>query len=820
MTSTRRIRPILSLTLSLLLILWFAAAVTSPAMAQGTTNPSRITQAIDEGKTIQLSRNTRPEANANNDRGPVSDAWNADHVLLVLQRSPAQERKVEKFIDQLNDRNSPNFHKWLTAEEFGEKFGVAEQDVKTVTNWLESHGFTINQAYSSRMLIDFSGTAGQIREAFHTSIHQLDVNGKMHFANMSDPMIPDALAPVVKGIASLHDFMPHPMYKVKPDYTFAGCTSSADFPTEPGSCYAITPQDDAVIYSLNPLWAAGFTGAGQTIAVVEDTDTYDTTGATSEWTEFRSNFGLSGYPGTYTEVHPGCTDPSYNADDGEAAIDVEMATAFAPGAAVELISCAGGSVTFGGQIALANLLTTCGTSCPGVVSVSYGVCEAVNGNGGNQLFFNTYEQAAAQGVSVFGATGDEGASGCGNEFGVQYALTSLGVSGWTETPYNVAVGGTDFEDVYNAKEASTPLSTYWGSNSSTFGAAKSYIPEIPWNESCASVLISEYVNNTFAPYGSGSTCNKSPYDTTASYLTLGAGSGGASNCATGSAGINTYSYLITQPECQGWPKPTWQSGSSLTGGKAVYGVPNDGVRDIPDVSLFASSGVWGHYQTVCWNDPSQTSAGATANCTGAPSTWSGFGGTSVASPAMAGIQAIVNQKTAENWGNPNPIYYQIAQNEYGTRGGSFLGSSCNSSGSGGPASGCAFNDVTQGDIDLACEYNGTLEDAHCYPGGLSPTYNSGIYGVASTDVVTGATVLWGGSGYTSAPTCVIAGPSNVNPYKSPTGTTLYAGGSQATCTATISASSATTTAVWTIIVESTSSATDKLYLTNVPLGGS
>src|SRR5262249_54024213 len=157
-------------------------------------------------------------------------------------------------------------------------------------------------------------------------------------------------------------------------------------------------------------------------------------------------------------------------------------------------------------------------------------------------------------------------------------------------------------------------------------------------------------------------------------------------------------------------------------------------------------------------DPSQTSGGAAA-CTGAPSGWSGFGGTSVSSPTMAAIQALVNQKTGQAWGNPLPYYYQIAQNEYGVSGGSFQGSSCNASGAGGPASGCVFHDVTQGDIDAACEYNGSAAQAHCYPAGLSPTFGSNIYGVASTDVITAATVINGGTGYTSAPTCAIAGPT-------------------------------------------------------------
>ena len=804
----------------------FAATPARPLHPLHPTSsvPSRITQVIDENNLVTLPRNTRPEASPANDRGPLPDAFDVDHMLLLLQRSPEQEKELERFIDSLNDRNSPNFHKWLSAEEFGERFGVSPDDINTVTGWLQSQGFRVNQVYTSGMLIDFSGPAASLRKGFHTDLHNLQVKGESHIANMNDPMIPAALAPVVKGIASLNDFRPHASYKPKPNYTFAACASDASSPTEPGTCYAVTPQDDAVIYNLNALWSNGITGAGQTIAVVEDTDTYN---GSADWTTYTTTFGLSGYGGTYTQVHPGgCADPGATADDGEAAIDVEMAATFAPGAAIENIACPSGTLTFGGQIALANLLNAAGPY-PGVVSVSYGVCEAVNGNGGNQLFYNTYQQAAAQGVTVFGATGDEGSAGCGNEFGLDYTLTSLGVSGWTETPYNVAVGGTDFEDVYNAKIANSaeggstiPLSTYWSaSNSATFGSALSYVPEMPWNDSCADTLISEYVTGSFQTYGSGHICNTSPYDTTASYISLGAASGGASNCATGAAGLTTYEYLISQPECQGWPKPSYQTGATLSGGKAVYGQPSDGARDIPDVSLFAANGSWGHFQTVCWSDPSQTSGGAATCTAGNPSAWSGFGGTSVASPSMAGIQALVNQKTGQNWGiGALTNYYQIGQNEYGTAGGSFLGSGCNSSGAGGPGSGCTFNDVTQGDIDLACENNGTLSLSQCYPGGLTVSYNSGVYGVASTDNVTAATVLWGGTGYTTAPTCTIAGPSNNNPYTSSANGTLWAGGTQAHCTATVSAS--TTNSVWSIVVESTSAATDVLYITNVPLGGS
>ncbi len=342
-----------------------------------------------------------------------------------------------------------------------------------------------------------------------------------------------------------------------------------------------------------------------------------------------------------------------------------------------------------------------------------------------------------------------------------------------------------------------PLSTYWNQTSPSaapYVSALSYIPEIPWNNSCASPLLSIVATGSPVGYGSTGTCNTAPFNTTSSYLDQSAvgGAGGASSCATGYFGTGENTDYSSQPGCQGYPKPSFQTGAALSGGQAVYGMNNDGVRDIPDVAMFASNGPWGHFETVCWSDPSQTSGGATS-CSGAPSTWAGFGGTSVATPTMAAIQALINQQTGEKWGNPLSIYYQIGQNEYGTAGGTFQGSACNSSGSGGPASGCAFNDITQGDISEACKDDGTTVKYHCY-------LPSGTYGVGSTDVISGASVINGGSGYTSTPTCTVAGPTNSNPEYSPTtGATLWAGGTQATCTATVSSS--TTTAKWTATFE-------------------
>src|SRR6266851_954691 len=110
-----------------------------------------------------------------------------EHMLLQLKRSPERELALQQFLDELQSKSSANFHHWVSAQEFGERFGLAKSDLEAVTNWLESHGFHVNVVYPSGMLIDFSGTAGQVRSAFQTEIHNLEVKGEKHVGNMSDP---------------------------------------------------------------------------------------------------------------------------------------------------------------------------------------------------------------------------------------------------------------------------------------------------------------------------------------------------------------------------------------------------------------------------------------------------------------------------------------------------------------------------------------------------------------------------------------------------------------------------------------------------------
>lgn len=668
--------------------LGFACAGASADAAQPTP---RVAAKVDEAKLVTLAGNVRPEATAANDLGAVADAMPLEHLQLLLQRSPEQERALAGAIDALHDPNSPTFHHWLSAEQFGAQYGVARADIDTVADWLSTRGFKINQVHANGLTIDFSGTAGAVRGAFHTEIHRLAVKGARHFANMSDPQIPAALAPVVKGVVSLNDFHPRAMIRRTQQAKFARQDAASNSGTN------LAPADLATIYNFNPVFAAGNTGQGQTIAVVEDTDIY----SAHDWTTFRNQLGLSGYTSaSLVQVHPApksgannCADPGISDNAIEAEVDAEWASAAAPGAKILVAACADTSTVFGGLIAVQNLINA-NVPPPSIISMSYGECEAALGTAGNAAYAAAYQQAVAEGVSIFVSSGDDGAASC--DAGQNGAYNGISVNGFASTAYNVAVGGTDFSDT-----SSKTTSTYWGGN----GAALSYVPEIPWNNSCASSVLLNYLGQT-AAYGSSGFCN-TIFALQFSLDGTTAGSGGPSNCASGAPSLDGNGYVSAPGSCVGAAKPSWQTG--------VFGLPNDGVRDLPDLSMFASNGtLWGHAYVECYSDI----ANGGSPCTGTPDNWTLIGGTSISAPILAGVQALINQKTGSAQGNPNYVYYRLAAKEYGTSG----SANCNSSS--GAGAGCIFYDVTQGDIVVDCF------GFDCY--GASGTTSGFRYGVLST----------------------------------------------------------------------------------------
>jgi hypothetical protein len=665
---------------------------------------------------VALPGSVHPLANAVNDVGPVDDALPLEHLQLVLKRSPEREAALDALIDQLHDPKSPSFHQWLTPQEFADSFGVPSDDVAAVSGWMQSHGLRVDRVAPSRMFIEFSGSAGTVSKTFRTSIHRLNVQGALHFSNMSDPLIPAALTDVVVGVHALHDFMPQPQHidigKVKRDgksgrWEFDG--SQPSFTVSGGTYYAVAPPDFATIYNLNPLFSANNTGAGQTIAVIENTNILHP----SDVSSFRQSFGLP--PGTFSQIHPGgCTDPGVNRNEGEAALDAEWAGAAAPGANIVLASCADSAV-FGGLTAIQNLVNSCNP--PPIISLSYGECETGLQPAGNASFAQAYKQAAAEGISVFVSSGDEGAASCDtNNPMPPYSQLGISVNGMASTPYNVAVGGTDFIDTYESHNGGPALSTYWqASNSMSFGSAKSYIPETPWNSSCASQLISKY-NGFTVPYGPSGFCSSLPNGN--GLLNIISGSGGPSN---------TYS------------QPSWQTGvPGLPTASGEFTVNGQAPRALPDISLFAANGAWGHFYVYCMTD-TNPGQGGVSSCNFSNTNYVlAAGGTSFSAPALAGIQALVNQKTGSRQGNPNSVYYSMAASSLGDSG------TCNSDrgepdASTLPPPACVFNDVTVGDMAVPCRGSawtmGTLTgDCYGYSshggtnyGALSPTPSGSPY---------------------------------------------------------------------------------------------
>lgn len=651
----------------------------APLVAQ--TAPTLITEPVNNTQLVILAANTRPEANATNDRGRVSDDFPMSHLQLVLQRSPERARAAADFVDQLYNPNSPNYHQWLTTQQIADRFGASDQDIATLASWLQANGFTVDSVLPTKLEIEFSGTAANVRSAFHTDIHRLSVDGQSHYANMSDPQLPGALSAAVAGVLFLHDFEPRPLAQKRME--------DPDFRSSTGR-NLVTPSDLDVIYNLSPAFAAGLTGLNQTIYVAEDGDIYNL----DDWSVFRKVMGLARpYPhATLTQIHPAgatCADPGVNSAADEVALDVEYSSAAAPNAAIVISACRS-------LLAAVENPINSSTTPAAVMSISYGEAEASNGAASNLAFMTTYQTGAMKGWSIFVSSGDESAASA--DANRTNATHGIGVSGLTSTPYNTSVGGTDFATTYLNN-----VSTYWSStNTPTLGNALSYVPEIPWDDSCANSLFATF-NGFGSTFGPSSYCNSlHTTNPTSSRITTASGSGGPSGCATGvpaTAGV-------VSGTCAGYTKPGWQS---------AFGVPADGVRDIPDISLFAANGPWGYYYPACVSQ-------GTGSCLGTIDTWPGFGGTSISSPIMAGITALINQRLGSLQGLINPTLYSLASTEYGSSG----SSACNSSNGNMVGPNCIFYDVTLGDIVVNC--TGTL---NCYFGGV-PADSTNFYGVLST----------------------------------------------------------------------------------------
>ena len=545
--------------LLLLIVLAIAGAV-------GTTLAGAAGRVIDDSDIVTLTGNVHPLARPEFDTGRAPSSLSMGRMILVLRRSADKQAELDQFLVRLQDPSSPDFHKWLTPAEFGDRFGLPSDDIDAITGWLTSHGFVIETVAKGRSWINFSGTVAQVEAAFHTTIHAYMVNGRLHHANAEDPSIPRGLADIVEGVASLNDFRRKPLHAV-PQLVQPAYTS--------GSTHYLSPGDFAIIYDVNALYNGGINGDGVSIAIVGRTFP---TNAVTDWATFRSTMGLPVNPPQVVDPNgsPGDVD---SGDDLESDLDVEWSGAVAPYATILFVTSPSVGSTDGLDVSAQYVVEdSSGKALAPVMSISYGECEADLGRSGNRFYNNLWSQAAGEGITVFVSSDDSGAAGCDADNEGQ-ATHGLAVNGLASTPYNVAVGGSEFNE---------GSGTYWNETNNTYStSALSYIPEVVWNESESGVDL----------YASG---------------------GGLSIEYT---------------------KPTWQ---------VAPGVPSSNSRCVPDVAL--SSALHEAYMI-------EMNGGLTE-----------VGGTSASSPSMAGLMALIVQKTGEWQGNPNGRLYQLGNAQYATGG--------------------------------------------------------------------------------------------------------------------------------------------------------
>ena len=587
-----------------------------------------ITQPVDETQLTILKGNTHPLARPEFDLGTAPATLSMQRMLLVLKRSAEQESALRKLLDDQQDRKSASYHKWLTPTQFGQQFGPTDSDIQTISSWLQLHGFQVGST-KGRTVLEFSGSAGQVQEAFHTTIHKYVVKGEQHWANATDPEIPTALTPAVAGVLTLHNFLKKPTIHFTGEPVPAkliGKKPQVTFPAQNGqpAINALAPSDYAVIYNINPVYNNNINGTGS-IGVVGRSNVYNNG---EDIQDFRNaigpDVGSDNFNITVNGPDPGDLG---GGEEAEATLDSTWSGAIAPFASVNLVVSATTNTTDGIDLSETYIVEN---NLTDVMTESFSACELYATDAQLAGASALAEQAAAQGITYFVSTGDDGAEGC-DDPSTPPATNPISVNYLASTAFNVAVGGTMFN------ENGDP-SKYWTSTAPFSETAISYIPEDVWNESS---------------------------------LTNGlwSSSGGAS------AG-NIESGFGTTP---GVPKPYWQSG--------VVGIPDDAVRDLPDVSLTAA----GHDPYLLCLEGS-----CVPNSQGEIFVYL-ISGTSASAPSFAGIMALVNQKSQgtagvfTRQGLANYVLYRLAATE------SSYPSQCDgSTTSTPPARTCVFNDVTVG----------------------------------------------------------------------------------------------------------------------------
>lgn len=581
-----------------------AAALVVCACGVQAQAPQRRLAAINPNQMVSLRNTVSPRLARAVDQGRMNPSIPIEGMTMYFQPTAAQKAALDSLVKAQQTPGSPYYHQWLTPQQYGSLFGMNDADLASVEGWLQSQGFTIDSVANGRNSITFSGTAGQVENAFATELHRYLSRGETHFANATEISVPAALNGVVLSVRGLNDFRPKPQVRLhrnaRPQFTSSVSPDN----------HFLTPGDVAVIYDINAAYNSGDTGSGQTIVVLGQSAI-----AVSDIQAFQKAAGLTVKDPAIRLTPATGTSAKVQGDEAESDLDLEYASGIGRGATI-LFDYAGNAKGVSVYDALRDAVDN---NLGGIISLSYGTCELDLA----QTDFNTLEsitqQGATQGQSIVVASGDDGSTACYGDLTTNTTPTtqeeSLAANYPASSAYATGVGGTEFvsQDV-NGKNAGT----YWQSASGgdLVTSALSYIPEVVWNDDPQS---GSYANQNGAQYA------------------LSAGGGGVSKFAQ---------------------RPAWQAG--------VPGIPSGSFRLVPDISLNSSADVGGYL--YCTSDQSAWSTGQQGSCTKGfrDSSTNGYltagGGTSFATPIFAGMVAILNQKAGSTQGLLNKQLYTLASN--------------------------------------------------------------------------------------------------------------------------------------------------------------
>lgn len=636
-TNCARFRNVLQMSAGAILALSAAATLCAQSPAV------RIGSEINSSDMTVIRGTQLPQANPQFDAGRMPAGTRLSGVSIYFKRSAAQQSDLLALLAAQQDPASPLYHQWLTPDQFAARFGMAAQDVDTVQTWLRQQGFSIDYVNRSRNAIHFSGSVGQIESAFQTQMHFYVVNGEKHYAPSTALSVPAAMASVVQNVTNLSDFRPRPMHiSARPGFTSA----------QSGNVF-FAPGDIKTAYDMAPLISGGNNGAGQTIAIMGQSYV-----KVADMEAFESAASLPKKDPTLVLMPGSGSDGTASAgDESESDLDLEWSGAMAPGANLAFVY-TGSNTNYGVYDSASYAVDQ---KIGNIISLSYSSCETQLTAANLTQLEGLFQQANAQGQTVMAASGDSGSTSCSGNTNLTTAQQEAEVVNYpASSAYVTGVGGTEI----SAANSVSTNTTYWiaASGSDVLTSAKTYIPEVAWNDDSTQ-------------YG------------------LSASGGGKSSLVS---------------------RPSWQTG--------VPGIPSGSMRLVPDIAFYSSPNYPGYL--YCTSDTSQwqTASGVGSQAQQA-SCNSGFrdsatqdlnvaGGTSFATPIFAGMLADINQALnyTTGQGNINPVLYQLAANSttYSTAfhdvksgNNNCTAGSTYCSGTAGYAAGAGYDEVTGlGSIDV------------------------------------------------------------------------------------------------------------------------